>query len=228
MSQANVELVLRGYWAFVAGDLDTVADMLDPDIEWIVGRARGRRPDTRACLGILAERFDEGYRVEIERCVGIGDDVAVSFRVAGEERDASDDRPLQTRRYFTVGRYAAVVTVVDGRVVPRAGVPAPRGRARGARARRGGVTGAALVGCPPPSLAAASRPPTAARSANGLLHAMSDHVLIAPEGDSNRRRHAHTDCVARARAPARLRTYDDWRRERSRARASVPLGRRLG
>ena len=68
-------------------------------------------------LAILADRFEEGYRIEIERCVGIGDEVAVSFRVAGEELDASDDRPLQTRRYFTVGRYSAVVTVRNGRVV---------------------------------------------------------------------------------------------------------------
>jgi len=30
------------------------------------------------------------------------------------------------------------------------------------------------------------------------LHAMSDHMLIAPEGDTSRRRHAHTECVARA------------------------------
>src|SRR5690348_14802767 len=35
VSQANVELVLRGYWAFVKGDLDAVAEMLDPDIEWV-------------------------------------------------------------------------------------------------------------------------------------------------------------------------------------------------
>lgn len=48
---------------------------------------------------------------------------------------------------------------------------------------------------------------------NRLLHAMSDHVLIAPEGDSSRRRHAHTDCVARAREAGRLLTYDDWRRQ---------------
>jgi ketosteroid isomerase-like protein len=115
VSQANVELVLRGYWAFVAGDLDTVADMLDPDIEWVSVDPESSEGH-ESVLEILAERFAEGYRVEIERCVGVGDEVAVSFRVAGEERDASDDRPLQTRRYFTVGRYAAVVTVVDGRV----------------------------------------------------------------------------------------------------------------
>jgi ketosteroid isomerase-like protein len=115
VSQENVELVLRGYWAFVAGDLDTVAGMLDPDIEWISTEPEDAA-DHDSVVGILAERFAEGYRVEIERCVSVGDEVAISFRVAGEERDDTDDRPLQTRRYFTVGRYAAVVTVVDGRV----------------------------------------------------------------------------------------------------------------
>jgi hypothetical protein len=33
------------------------------------------------------------------------------------------------------------------------------------------------------------------------LHAMSDHVLIAPEGDMSRRRHAHAECVAAAKLP---------------------------
>jgi len=35
------------------------------------------------------------------------------------------------------------------------------------------------------------------------LHAMSPHVLIAPEGDLNRRRHAHAECVAAANLPGR-------------------------
>jgi dienelactone hydrolase len=43
------------------------------------------------------------------------------------------------------------------------------------------------------------------------LHAMSAHTLIAPEGDVERRRHAHTDCVLAARKTGTLRTYDDWR-----------------
>jgi hypothetical protein len=38
------------------------------------------------------------------------------------------------------------------------------------------------------------------------LTAMSEHVLIAPEGDMERRRHAHLECVARAQLPTR----DDW------------------
>ena len=34
---------------------------------------------------------------------------------------------------------------------------------------------------------------------DGMLHATSDHTLIAPEGDVSKRRHAHTECVLEAR-----------------------------
>lgn len=61
-----------------------------------------------------------------------------------------------------------------------------------------------------------------------MLHAMSDHVLIAPEGDSSRRRHAHADCVARARAAGTLRTYDDWRTAEQGTRVRGHWFRRLG
>jgi hypothetical protein len=44
------------------------------------------------------------------------------------------------------------------------------------------------------------------------LHAMSEHVLIAPEDDADRRRHAHTECVRAARSAGRLPTRDEWRR----------------
>jgi hypothetical protein len=38
---------------------------------------------------------------------------------------------------------------------------------------------------------------------------MSEHVLIAPEGDVSRRRHAHTDCVVAARREGRLPMQDE-------------------
>jgi hypothetical protein len=44
------------------------------------------------------------------------------------------------------------------------------------------------------------------------LTAMSQHALIAPEGDMERRRHAHIDCVRRARLPS----YEDWKRTQPR------------
>jgi hypothetical protein len=43
------------------------------------------------------------------------------------------------------------------------------------------------------------------------LHALSEHVLIAPEGDASRRRHAHADCVASARAAGTMPSLDEWR-----------------
>jgi hypothetical protein len=40
---------------------------------------------------------------------------------------------------------------------------------------------------------------------------MSEHVLIAPEGDLERRRHAHRECVAAAKAEGRMPSIDEWR-----------------
>jgi hypothetical protein len=42
------------------------------------------------------------------------------------------------------------------------------------------------------------------------LPALSEHMLIAPEGDTQRRRHAHTACVLAARESGRLPTRDEW------------------
>jgi len=42
------------------------------------------------------------------------------------------------------------------------------------------------------------------------LPAASEHVLIAPEGDTTRRRHAHTGCTLKARRAGRLPTREEW------------------
>jgi hypothetical protein len=42
------------------------------------------------------------------------------------------------------------------------------------------------------------------------LPALSEHMLIVPEGDSSRRRHAHTGCVLAARKAGRLPTRAEW------------------
>ncbi|HEX5853791.1 MAG TPA: hypothetical protein VFY36_11940 [Solirubrobacteraceae bacterium] len=41
-------------------------------------------------------------------------------------------------------------------------------------------------------------------------------MLIAPEGDSRRRRHAHTQCVLKARARGELVLRDEWLRTQPR------------
>jgi hypothetical protein len=42
-----------------------------------------------------------------------------------------------------------------------------------------------------------------------LLPALSAHQLVKPEGDSERRRHAHTACVLEARRAGRLPLRDE-------------------
>ncbi len=44
------------------------------------------------------------------------------------------------------------------------------------------------------------------------LPSLSEHMLIVPEGDAKRRRHAHTECVLAARREGRLPTKIEWQR----------------
>jgi hypothetical protein len=57
------------------------------------------------------------------------------------------------------------------------------------------------------------------------LLAMTEHALITPEGDASRRRHAHLECVARARAAGRLPTRSEWQRAQRGSRE--PLAAKL-
>ena len=117
MSQEAVDLLLRGYRAFVAGDLDAIEGMLDPEVEWIGVGEVAAIADRSDVLDVLRDRVAEGYQITVDRCIGVGEEVVVSMRFSRIELDATDDRPLQSRRSFLVGRYAAIVTMHDGRVV---------------------------------------------------------------------------------------------------------------
>jgi hypothetical protein len=48
------------------------------------------------------------------------------------------------------------------------------------------------------------------------LPALSEHMLIAPEGDMRRRRHAHSECVLAARSRGELVLRDEWQRTQPR------------
>jgi hypothetical protein len=68
----------------------------------------------------------------------------------------------------------------------------------------------------------------------GYLPALSEHMLIVPEGDSSRRRHAHAKCVIEARRAGRLPTREEWQRSTGERRpgpwrrATTTVGRLLG
>jgi ketosteroid isomerase-like protein len=116
VSQKAVDTILKGYRAFVAGDLDAIEGMLDPEVEWVGAGETTVIADRADVLEIIQTRLDEAYQVTVDRCIGVGEEVVVSMRFSRVEPDPDDDRPLQSRRSYHLGRYAAVVTLLDGRV----------------------------------------------------------------------------------------------------------------
>jgi ketosteroid isomerase-like protein len=116
VSQGAVDLLLRGYRAFVAGDLDAIGSMLDPDVEWVGAGEEATLVSRDVVLDVLADRVAEDYHVTVDRAIGIDDRVVVSMRFSRSEADPTDERPLQSRRTYLVGRYAAIITARDGRV----------------------------------------------------------------------------------------------------------------
>ena len=117
MSQDTVELLFRGYRAFVDGDLDAIGTMLDPDVEWVAAGEDAIVVSRDRVLEVLAERVDEDYHVVVDRAVGLPDRVVVSMRFSRVEPDPTDERPLQSRRSYLLGRWAAIVHAREGRVV---------------------------------------------------------------------------------------------------------------
>jgi ketosteroid isomerase-like protein len=118
MSHESADVLLRGYHAFVDGDLDAMASMLDPDVEWVpAGESDAVVISRERVLEVVADRAAENYHVVVDRAIGLSDRVVVSMRFSRVELDPSDERPLQSRRSYLLGRWAAVVYIRDGRVV---------------------------------------------------------------------------------------------------------------
>ena len=117
MSHESADVLLRGYHAFVAGDLEALEEMLDPDVEWVPVGEEATLLSRDRVLEVLAERVEESYHVVVDRAIGLSDRVVVSMRFSRVELDPSDERPLQSRRSYLLGRWAAVVYIRDGRVV---------------------------------------------------------------------------------------------------------------
>ena len=118
MSHESAEVLLRGYHAFVDGDLEAMATMLDPDVEWVpAGESDAVVISRERVLEVVADRVAENYHVVVDRAIGLADRVVVSMRFSRTEVDPTDERPRQSRRSYLLGRWAGLVHIQDGHVV---------------------------------------------------------------------------------------------------------------
>ncbi len=94
----NEALVRRGYQAYLAGDLATLAEVFAPDIVWSVpgsGQLAGEHKGVEAVLGLFgrsAELSNDTARVELQSVTAQGDDqVVATHRVLAERGDQKLD-----------------------------------------------------------------------------------------------------------------------------------------
>jgi ketosteroid isomerase-like protein len=114
MSNENVELIRNAYEAYAKGDLETMLELVDPDLEWTYLDPSLEDPQPEVCHGrhelesALERRAELGLTAELEEVVGNGDRVMVVARTQGV--DAYRARPAEDRNFI-------VLTVRNGRIV---------------------------------------------------------------------------------------------------------------
>src|SRR6266496_4330629 len=114
MSNENVELIRRAYDAYARGDLTTMLEVVDPDLEWTYLDPGLEDPQPEVCHGrhelqsALQRQAEQGLRAQLEEVVGRGDRVMVVVRTPGV--DAYRVRQADDRNYD-------VFTLREGRIV---------------------------------------------------------------------------------------------------------------
>ena len=114
MSNNNEELIRRAYDAYARGDLATMLQIIDPDLEWTYLDPSFEDPEPQVCVGraefetALERQAKRGLKAELQEVAGNGDAVMVGVRTPGI--DAFRVRKANDRDY-------AVFTVRGGRIV---------------------------------------------------------------------------------------------------------------
>ena len=114
MSNDNVELIREAYEAYARGDLVTVLEFVDPDLEWTYLDPGLEDPQPQVCHGrheleeALDRRAKRRLTSRLEEVVGNGDRVMIVARTPGV--DAYRVRRVGDRSF-------TVFTVRDGRIV---------------------------------------------------------------------------------------------------------------
>jgi ketosteroid isomerase-like protein len=114
MSNQNAALIRRAYEAYANGDLATMLQLIDPNLEWTYLDPTLERPTPQVCHGrhelenVLRGWAEHGLRAELDEVAANGGLVMVGARTPGV--DAHLGRRGDDRAY-------SVFTVREGRIV---------------------------------------------------------------------------------------------------------------
>jgi ketosteroid isomerase-like protein len=99
MSQENVEMILGSFDAFSRGDLEAVAAILDPDVEW----SQMEEPETVVgpeavleAIGRWTEMWDDVH-VDVREQIDAGDHVVLLLHWSG--RSSASKVPIEQSAY---------------------------------------------------------------------------------------------------------------------------------
>ena len=109
MTESNVELARRGWEAALRGDLDTVREMLDPEVKWHGGdpTAQGSCHNRDQALEFMRQARGRNPRAELVDVIDAGDRVVLITRGP----DAADG-PAQPSANLTTFRDGKAVEMV--------------------------------------------------------------------------------------------------------------------
>ena len=89
MSKEDVELIRRAYEAYSRGDVATMLEFIDPDLEWTYLDPGVEDPEPQVCNGrheletALQRHGELGLKAELEEVAGSGEWVMVVVRTPG-------------------------------------------------------------------------------------------------------------------------------------------------
>ena len=114
MASDSETLIRDAYEAYARGDLATLLNTVDPDLEWTYLDPSQADPLPQTCRGRaeleqgLRRQANRGLRSQVEEVIGRGDKVLVTIRTPGADQFRA--RPNGDLNFD-------VITVRDGRIV---------------------------------------------------------------------------------------------------------------
>jgi ketosteroid isomerase-like protein len=109
MAETNTARVRGGFEAALRGDLDVIADLLDPDVKWHGGdpNALGACHNRDQALEVMRARLGRRPAIELVDVIDAGDKVVVIMRPA-----STSGGPVTTVANLTTFRDGKVVEMV--------------------------------------------------------------------------------------------------------------------